>query len=79
MAVCLVGTLDTKGAEFQYIKDQIESNGLTTVCINSVSIAAGTSLQALRQEADRGNSITLMAKVRHRWSQTYSKKGKSTV
>ena len=78
MAVCLVGTLDTKGAEFQYIKDQIESNGLTTVCINSgilgepvlspdvsaseVAEAAGTSLQALRQEADRGNSITLMAK-----------------
>ena len=78
MAVCLVGTLDTKGAEFQYIKDQIESNGLTTVCINTgilgdpvlspdvsaseVAEAAGTSLQALRQEADRGNSITLMAK-----------------
>jgi len=78
MAVCLVGTLDTKGAEFQYIKDQIESNGLTTICINTgilgdpvlspdvsafeVAEAADTSLQALRQEADRGNSITLMAK-----------------
>ena len=31
MAVCLVGTFDTKGAEFQYVKNQIESNGLETI------------------------------------------------
>ena len=78
MAVCLVGTFDTKGAEFQYVKNQIESNGLGTICVNTgiigestfqpditseeVARAAGMGLSALRQEADRGHSVTAMAK-----------------
>lgn len=78
MAVCLVGTLDTKGAEFQYVKNQIESNGLNTICINAgivgeplfqpdipatdVAQANGTTLSYLRQKGDRGHSVTVMAK-----------------
>lgn len=78
MAVCLVGTFDTKGAEFQYVKNQIESNGLRTICVNTgiigeptfqpditseeVARAAGMGLSDLRQEADRGHSVTAMAK-----------------
>ena len=78
MAVCLVGTFDTKGAEFQYVKNQIESNGLGTICVNTgiigestfqpditseeVARAAGMGLSALRQKADRGHSVTAMAK-----------------
>ena len=78
MAVCLVGTFDTKGAEFQYVKNQIESNGLGTICVNTgiigestfqpditseeVARAAGMGLSDLRQKADRGHSVTAMAK-----------------
>ena len=42
MAVCLVGTFDTKGAEFQYVKNQIESNGLETICVNTGIIGEPT-------------------------------------
>ena len=42
MAVCLVGTFDTKGAEFQYVKNQIESNGLRTICVNTGIIGEPT-------------------------------------
>ena len=75
--VCIVGTMDTKGIEFVFIKTQIESVGVSTCVINTgilgepqltpdvsadeVAQAAGSSLQALRDEGDRGNSVTIMA------------------
>ena len=75
--VCIVGTMDTKGVEFAFIKTQIESVGLSTCVINTgilgepqltpdisadeVSKAGGSSLEALRDEGDRGNSVTVMA------------------
>ena len=75
--VCIVGTMDTKGIEFSFIKGQIESAGVSTCVINTgilgepqltpdisadeVAQAAGSSLQALRDEGDRGNSVTIMA------------------
>ena len=75
--VCIVGTMDTKGIEFSFIKTQIESSGVSTCVINTgilgepqltpdisadeVAQAAGSSLQALRDEGDRGNSVTIMA------------------
>ncbi|RKU20863.1 hypothetical protein C6499_23070 [Candidatus Poribacteria bacterium] len=75
--VCIVGTMDTKGIEFSFIKGQIESTGVSTCVINTgvlgdpqltpdisadeVAQAAGSSLQALRDEGDRGNSVTIMA------------------
>lgn len=75
--VCIVGTMDTKGIEFSFIKAQIESSGVSTCVINTgvlgdpqltpdisadeVAQAAGSSLQALRDEGDRGNSVTIMA------------------
>ena len=75
--VCLVGTLDTKGMEFQFVQERVEASGAATCVINTgilrephfdpdisaseVATAAGTSLQALRDEGDRGNSVTMMA------------------
>ncbi len=75
--VCIVGTMDTKGVEFSFIKAQIESAGVSTCVINTgilgepqltpdvsadeVAQAGGSSLQALRNEGDRGNSVAVMA------------------
>ena len=75
--VGIVGTMDTKGIEFSFIKDQIESAGVSTCVINTgilgkpqltpdvsadeVAQAGGSSLQALRDEGDRGNSVAVMA------------------
>ena len=75
--VCIVGTMDTKGIEFAFIKEQIESTGVSTCVINTgilgdpqltpdlsadeVAQAGGSSLKALRDEGDRGNSVAVMA------------------
>ena len=75
--VGIVGTMDTKGLEFEFIKTQIELAGVSTCVINTgilgepqltpdvsadeVAQAGGSSLQALRDEGDRGNSVTVMA------------------
>ena len=75
--VCIVGTMDTKGVEFSFIKSQIESTGVSTCVINTgilgepqltpdvsadeIAQAGGSSLQALRDEGDRGNSVAVMA------------------
>ncbi len=75
--VGIVGTMDTKGIEFAFIKAHIESAGVSTCVINTgilgepqlapdisadeVAQAGGSSLQALRDEGDRGNSVTIMA------------------
>ena len=75
--VCIVGTMDTKGLEFAFIKAQIEATGTSTCVIDTgilgnpqlmpdvsadeVAHAGGSSLQALRDEGDRGNSVAVMA------------------
>lgn len=75
--VCIVGTMDTKGVEFAFIKAQIESSGVSTCVVNTgimgepqleadvsadeVARKADSSLQALRDEGDRGNSVAVMA------------------
>ena len=73
----IVGTLDTKGMEFQFIKEQIEASGTSTCVVNTgiigeppfepdvsageVAEAAGTSLQALQDGGDRGVAVAAMA------------------
>lgn len=75
--VCIVGTMDTKGLEFGFIKAQIESSGVSTCVVNTgimgepqlepdvsadeVARKADSSLQVLRDEGDRGNSVAVMA------------------
>lgn len=76
--VVLLGTLDTKGAEFKFIKDLIEGCGVSTITINAgvkgtpnfapdisneeVASAGGVSLQELQQKDDRGLAMDTMTR-----------------
>jgi uncharacterized protein (UPF0261 family) len=75
--VALIGTFDTKGAEFSFLRERIENAGLRTLMIDvgvlgsapfeadisqaEVAAAANENLAALRTERDRGRSVTAMA------------------
>ena len=75
--VGIVGTLDTKGIEFQFIKERIEASGTSTCVVNTgilgepyfepdvsageVAEAGGTSLQVLQDGGDRGVAVAAMA------------------
>jgi uncharacterized protein (UPF0261 family) len=76
MAIVLVGTLDTKGEEFAFARDVIEAQGVDVHVIDvgvlddaefepdttatEVAEAAGTTLDVLREESDRGEAMTAM-------------------
>jgi uncharacterized protein (UPF0261 family) len=78
MPVVLIGTLDTKGAEFAFVRDLLQRAGLATLVIDAgvlqpphfapdigreqVYAAAGTGLAAVRQAADRGKAIEAAAR-----------------
>lgn len=74
----LIGALDSKGAEFEFIKMKLHQLQIDTFVINTgvigeprfkpeidsdiVAQRAGTSLQRLREEQDRGNAVAVMAR-----------------
>jgi len=74
----IVGTLDTKGAEFKFLQEQIEASGLSTLVVNAgvlgeplfepdvpaieVAKAGGDDLEDMRRVADRGRNVAAMAK-----------------
>lgn len=74
--VVILGTLDTKGRELQYVRDIIRGGGLDTVVINvgiigdppfipditsaEVAMAAGKDLTSLIEKNDRGEAIEAM-------------------
>ena len=76
-AVALIGTFDTKGTELLYVREVIETRGSfqtllidvgtlgshpeASVTAEQIASAAGTSLEALQAEKDRGKSVTAMA------------------
>lgn len=76
--ILIIGTLDTKGAEFAYLRDLIAGRGHATLVMDTgvvgdpqfppdisaaqVAEAAGSSLSALRQSADRGAALETMGK-----------------
>jgi uncharacterized protein (UPF0261 family) len=78
MPILLLGTLDTKGTEFQYVRDLLRAASLETLVLDAgvlgqpafmsdisaeeVYAAAGTSLAAVQKEADRGRAITAAAR-----------------
>jgi uncharacterized protein (UPF0261 family) len=78
MPVLLIGTLDTKGAEYAFVRDLLHAAGLSTVVIDAgvtgpphfapdiardrVYAAAGTSIDAIRQATDRGKAIEAAAR-----------------
>lgn len=75
--VGIVGTLDTKGREFAFLKERIAAEGMQTLVIDAgvlgepffapevsadeVAAAGGTPREALREERDRGRSVAVMA------------------
>ena len=76
--IAVIGALDTKGHEFAFVKEEIERRGHRALVINTavvgeplfepevtagrVAESGGTSLATLRQKADRGLAIEVMAK-----------------
>jgi uncharacterized protein (UPF0261 family) len=75
--VVIVGALDTKGEEFEFVRDLIQARGLETIVVDfgvlaeptftpdvsadSVAQAAGASLDELRKSKDKTNSMRVMA------------------
>jgi len=78
MAIVIIGTLDTKGTEIAYVRDQILAARLRCVVVDAgvleaplfepdvsreeVFAAAGTTYEAIRQAADRGRAIEAAAR-----------------
>ena len=73
--VVLVGTLDTKGAEYAWLRERVRALGCDVVLVDTgieasevdadvpaerVAEAGGTSLGALRDAGDRGAAVTAM-------------------
>lgn len=75
--VVLVGTLDTKGQEYAYLRDRIAEHGIKTCLVDAgilgepttepdisrdeVASRSGTTVEALVQAGDRGNAVRHMA------------------
>jgi uncharacterized protein (UPF0261 family) len=75
--VAIVGTLDSKGAEYQFLKQQIENQGVATLVIDvgifgnapfppdisaaEVARAGGKELEALSAASDRGEAVAVMS------------------
>ncbi|MFZ4657029.1 MAG: Tm-1-like ATP-binding domain-containing protein [Caldilineaceae bacterium] len=76
--IALIGALDTKGEEFAFVQAALLRRGHQTLVINTgvvgepgltptitaaeVATAGGIALNTLRQQADRGKAIEVMAK-----------------
>lgn len=76
--ILIIGTLDTKGAEFEFVKTLIEERGHATLMMDAgvmgdpqipadisaedVALAGGGSLAGLRESGDRGAALTVMGK-----------------
>jgi uncharacterized protein (UPF0261 family) len=77
MPVALIGTLDTKGAELQYVRDALHALGVQTLVIDAgvqgpprlspdisrdeLFAAAGTTIARVRQANDRGQAVEAAA------------------
>jgi uncharacterized protein (UPF0261 family) len=78
MPVLLIGTLDTKGAEFAFVRDRLRAAGVATLVIDAgvtgppafepdvprdrLYAAAGTSIDAVRRANDRGRAVEAAAR-----------------
>jgi uncharacterized protein (UPF0261 family) len=77
MAVVIVGTLDTKGVEVGFVRDQLRAAGVAVLIVDAgamgapaisadisrdeVFAAAGTTLADVQKAGDRGKAVTLAA------------------
>ncbi len=78
MPVYILATLDTKGHEAAFVRDQLAARGVEGLIVDTgclgepavtadisredVFLAAGTSLDELRRRGDRGEAVTLAAR-----------------
>ncbi len=76
--VVLLGTLDTKGAEYAYLRDRVTEAGVDVIVVDAgilgeplfvpditreqVAVAAGADLRALAERRDRGPAIEAMCR-----------------
>jgi uncharacterized protein (UPF0261 family) len=76
--VVLVGTLDTKGREYAFLRERLRAAGVGTILVDAgimgpplvtpdvsreeVAAAAGADLEALRAAGDRGQAVLAMAR-----------------
>jgi uncharacterized protein (UPF0261 family) len=76
--VLLIGTLDTKGAEYAFVRDIIRAHGVNTLVMDlgtvgtpsfnpditaeEVAQRGGSSLPAIKERGDRGEAIEVMLK-----------------
>ena len=77
-SILIIGTLDTKGVEFGYVRDLIQARGHRTLVMDTgvageplfkpeiaaaqVAEAGGSTLAALRQAGDRGAALEVMGR-----------------
>ena len=82
--IILVGTLDTKGEEFSYLKEQLTAAGADTLVVDvgvvgaplfppdvtreEIAGWAGTSLEQLVRDKDRGRAVSAMAEGLAAWA-----------
>jgi uncharacterized protein (UPF0261 family) len=75
--IVVLGTLDTKGEELRYLRDQLSARGATAIVVDAgvlgtpafppdvdrhaVAAAAGANIAELVQSGDRGRAVTAMA------------------
>jgi uncharacterized protein (UPF0261 family) len=92
MPVLLIGTLDTKGTETAFVRDLLRQAGLATLVLDAgvlgpapfsadvdreqVFRAAGTSLEAVRRDGDRGRAVEAAARGAARLAQDLYAQGK---
>jgi uncharacterized protein (UPF0261 family) len=89
--VVLVGTLDTKGVEYEFARNRFQKAGLKTILINAgiigqssiisdvtneqVALAGSSDLQTLKIKNDRGFAVSVMTKGVNQIVQDLYKKG----
>ena len=89
--VVLVGTLDTKGVEYEFARNRFQKAGLKTILINAgiigqspipcdvtneqVALAGSSDLKTLKNKNDRGFAVSVMTKGVNQIVQDLYKKG----
>jgi uncharacterized protein (UPF0261 family) len=77
--VVMVGTLDTKGDEYAYLRDRLHMHGVRTVLVDvgtldpprtepdidrrAVAAAGGVDLDEITRARDRGRAVSAMARA----------------
>ena len=89
--VVLVGTLDTKGREYAFLRERLHAAGVSHVLVDAgmmgpplvkpdvsredVAAAAGADVEALRAAGDRGQAVMTMARARRRRPRLHAEGG----